>query len=258
MPSLERLKENWCRCNSTVLEIGSDLLLLCPLPVSHYGRLTSKLRQTGYDSHDGCPGVLAHFIFAAYLALLVVVAARRVVRGKAATEDTVVCIADGVAEIRQGADPGTLVGLFLIAASFLWTTVGVAVGGGALNMLLELPGGVLSTIGIFYLALIAFAAFIILWSIWLGFGSWGVRIDGPARCVTTWWGLMRPWRRRVRPLSDFDAVAVRLGPRRGFRARSYTVGLEGGEAHSSRSRLMAEPRTALELAKQVAAVQGSR
>lgn len=198
-----------------------------------------------------------YFIFAAYLALLVGVAVRRVRRGKAATETAAVRVVDGIAEIRQGADPSTLVGLFLIAASFLWTTIGVAVGGSAVSMLLELPGGSFSTMGIFYVALLAFAGFIIVWSIWLGFGSWGVVIDARARTVTTWWGLMRPWWRRVRPLSDFDAVAVRLGPRRGVRARSHIVTLEGrGKAILLDRGSWQSHEQALELANQVAGASG--
>ena len=58
----------------------------------------------------------------------------------------------------------------LIAASFLWTTIGVAVGVGAISMLAEPTTGPFSPMGIFNLALTAFAGFIIVWSLWLGGG----------------------------------------------------------------------------------------
>lgn len=198
-----------------------------------------------------------YLILVVYLVLLVVVAVRRVVRGKAATESAVVSIRDGRAEIRQGADPATLVGLFLIAASFLWTSIGVAVFAAAISMLQTLPMGVASAPGVFYVGLAAFAAFMILWSIWLGFGTWGVEIDREAKTVTTWWGLVRPWRRRVRSLGDFSSVAVRLGPRRGIRARSFTVGLEGNHKPVLLDRGAWQSRDqAMELGKQVAEVSG--
>jgi hypothetical protein len=198
-----------------------------------------------------------YLILVVYLVLLVVVAVRRVVRGKAATESAIVSIRDGHAEIRQGADPATLVGLFLIAASFLWISVGVAVGAAAISMLQTLPMGFASTPGLFYIGLAAFAVFLILWSTWLGFGVWGVAIDRDAKTVTTWWGLMRPWRRRVRPLGDFSSVAVRLGPRRGIRARSFTVGLEGNHKPVLLDRGTWQNREqAMDLGKQVADVTG--
>ena len=198
-----------------------------------------------------------YFILAAYLTLLVVVAVRRVIRGKAATESAMLRIADGIAEIRQGADPGTLVGLFLIAASFLWTTIGVAVGVGAINMVFDLPDGMASALGIFYLALAAFAAFIVIWAIWLGFGCWGVVVDSRAQMVTTWWGLMRPWRRHARALAEFTTVAVRLGKRRGIRARSFVVSIEGKGKPIVLDRGSWQSRDqALDLGKQIAAAAG--
>lgn len=198
-----------------------------------------------------------YFILVAYLTLLVVVAVRRVLRGKAATESAVVRIADGVAEIRQGADPATLVGLFLIAASFLWTTIGVAVGVAAIQMLLDLPEGLASGMAAFYLALAAFAGFIVLWSIWLGFGCWGVRIDSRGQLVTTWWGLMRPWRQRIRALGEFHSVAIRVGKRRGVRARSFIVVMEGKGKSIVLDRGAWQSRDqALDLGKQIAAASG--
>jgi hypothetical protein len=198
-----------------------------------------------------------YLILVVYLVLLVVVAVRRVLRGKAATESAVVSIRDGRAEIRQGADPNTLVGIFLMAASFLWTTVGVAVGAAAISMLQTLPSGITSVPGMFYLGLTVFAVFMVLWSVWLGFGIWGVEIDRQAQTVSTWWGLMRPWRRRVRSLGDFNAIAIRLGPRRGIRARSFTVGLEGNHKPILLDRGAWQSREqALDLGKQVAEVSG--
>jgi hypothetical protein len=198
-----------------------------------------------------------YFILAAYLTLLVVVAVRRVVRGKAATESAVLRIADGVAEIRQGADPATLVGLFLIAASFLWTTIGVAVGVAAISLVFDLQGGVTSVLGILYLALAAFAFFIVIWAIWLGFGCWGVVVDSHTQTVTTWWGLMRPWRRHVRALADYTTVAVRPGKRRGIRARTFVVSIEGKGKPIVLDRGSWQSRDqALELAKQIATASG--
>jgi hypothetical protein len=202
-----------------------------------------------------------YLVVTAYVVLLIVVAVRRIRLGKQTSErGTAMVRAEGTTvEARHGADPGTLSGLFVIAASLLGTTVSLGIGLGAIDTLTGLPPGALfSGPGIFMMVFIGLALVALCWSAWLGIGRWGVLVDGSARTVLTWWGLFVPLCRTLRRLDEFSAVAIRTGKPKPFsRARTFTIRLEG----LCRPVLIdgttcTTPEQARELAQRIAAVSG--
>jgi hypothetical protein len=200
-----------------------------------------------------------YLILAVYFTLLLVMVVQRARRGtQAAGATSAVQVHERTIEARHGADPRTLVGLFVIAAALLGMTVSLGVGLGAIHTLTGLPGGVLSGGGLFMLvsALVALAS--LCWSVWLGFGRWGVKIDGDARTVVSWWGFLVPMKSRQYRLETFNAVVVRSGPKKLLtRGPTYTIGLEGTPRPVLVDRATCETRErAQELARRLAKITG--
>lgn len=173
-------------------------------------------------------------------------------RGASSSRRDILQVSDHLATVVQGARWQTLSGLLLISSSVMWGTVGAVVAYGAWGMLQDLQTTIWSPMGTALLCELILALLFVARCVWIGFGRWGVTMDGSARTVSTWWGIIAPFTRKSFSINDFSAVSVRKVGRRG---RRFQVRLE----HPQRPILVdrsvcRDPEDARQLAAEMAAV----
>ena len=192
----------------------------------------------------------AWFILGAYVIVFVLY----LCRGSKSTHRDILATSDHLATVSQGARWQSLSGLLLIISSLVWSTVGTVVAYGAWGMLQDLQTSLWTPIGGALLCQFVLAVLFVLWSIWTGFGRWGVVVDGRSKKVETWWGLVVPLARKSFDISEFSSVSVRaLGRRR----RRFQVRLEGAKRSLLLDRSVCrDPEEARQLATEVAAAGG--
>lgn len=193
----------------------------------------------------------AWFILSAYVGLWLVVIWRRLHGDPNPAQAQLLTVSDREAVIFHGARPGTLPGLLLITSSFLWGTVGVVIGYGAIGMLHDLQTSVWSPFGTILLAEIGIAFGFVAWCVWTAFACWGIVVDRQQYTVTTWWGFLATIVRKSFVVKDFSAVAIHKKRKR------FLVRLEGkGRCILIDGTICRSHEAARQLASEVAAVGG--
>lgn len=222
--------------------LAYSLIQLFAMTIAVEDEIMGELMFSGWLLLIGCT----------YLVMWCGAIARRLITGRDKSKQPRIHASPTVLTIDEGATLSSFVGVFVIVGALFWSSMAVIVIWKVVDLFAQLPSGE----GILLWIPGLLSRFLLLGSIYLGFSRSGVVIDGEAKSLTFWWGLVVPMKKRTIRVSDYDKVTVEKNKRKaGARHTGFVIRLDGPirsmQLHASE---FADRQSVLAVAKQVSNV----